>query len=136
MTNFQKHHYGIEAEDILIFGLCKNFALKGRPVGRYVDIGAFHPIQYSNTYLLYENGWSGVCVEPNPDLADQFVIARPRDIIINRAIAHDSDTVNYHQFDDALLNGIFPESLVIKHVENGKNTLELGALTVSAPKNF
>lgn len=34
--------------------------------GRFLDIGAFHPTQLSNTRALYEMGWSGVMVEPSP----------------------------------------------------------------------
>ena len=34
--------------------------------GKYVDLGAFHPMRLSNTYLLYKNGWSGTNVDLNP----------------------------------------------------------------------
>jgi len=30
----------------------------------FLDIGAFDGIGFSNTRLLFEQGWSGVCVEP------------------------------------------------------------------------
>lgn len=38
----------------------------GETVGRYLDIGAYHPTTFSNTRALYERGWSGVMVEPSP----------------------------------------------------------------------
>ncbi len=31
----------------------------GSDPGFYVDVGAFHPITYSNTHLLYRKGWRG-----------------------------------------------------------------------------
>jgi len=34
--------------------------------GCFLDIGAFHPKSLSNTRALYERGWGGVFVEPNP----------------------------------------------------------------------
>ena len=34
--------------------------------GRFLDIGAFHPTDKSNTRALFEMGWSGVMVEPSP----------------------------------------------------------------------
>lgn len=34
--------------------------------GRFLDIGAFHPRNLSNTRLLYERGWGGLMVEPSP----------------------------------------------------------------------
>jgi len=34
--------------------------------GRFLDIGAFDPITFSNTRALVELGWSGVMIEPAP----------------------------------------------------------------------
>ena len=34
--------------------------------GKFLDIGAFHPTQLSNTRALYELGWTGVLIEPSP----------------------------------------------------------------------
>jgi len=41
-----------------------------RPQGRgfYVDVGAYQPQSGSNTYKLYLKGWSGITIEPNPDV--------------------------------------------------------------------
>ena len=33
--------------------------------GFYVDIGAYHPLFFSNTSMLYKFGWSGINIEPN-----------------------------------------------------------------------
>lgn len=35
-------------------------------IGRFLDIGAFDGVTFSNTRGLAELGWSGVCVEPSP----------------------------------------------------------------------
>lgn len=37
---------------------------------RFLDIGAYHPTGNSNTRALYEAGWSGVMVEPQPFTQD------------------------------------------------------------------
>lgn len=34
--------------------------------GYFVDIGAYDGVSNSNTYLLEQHGWSGICFEPNP----------------------------------------------------------------------
>lgn len=47
--------------------------------GKYVDLGAFHPMRLSNTYLLYKSGWSGTNVDLNPITIDLFDIARSKD---------------------------------------------------------
>jgi FkbM family methyltransferase len=33
---------------------------------RYLDIGAWHATQFSNTRALFELGWSGILIEPSP----------------------------------------------------------------------
>ena len=38
----------------------------GQPAGRFLDVGAYNPFEFSNTRALYELGWSGVMVEPAP----------------------------------------------------------------------
>lgn len=45
----------------------------------YVDIGCNHPDQLSNTYLLYQLGWHGLCVDANQSLLDKFKKLRPND---------------------------------------------------------
>ncbi len=34
--------------------------------GRFLDVGAFDGKTFSNTWMLAQLGWSGVCVEPSP----------------------------------------------------------------------
>jgi FkbM family methyltransferase len=49
------------------YGECQ-FILKhfsGR-IGRFLDVGSYDGLTYSNTRCLMEAGWSGICVEPNP----------------------------------------------------------------------
>lgn len=38
----------------------------GEGGGRFLEIGAYHPTQFSNTRALVEMGWSGVMIEPAP----------------------------------------------------------------------
>lgn len=55
--------------------------------GIYVDIGAFHPVGLSNTYLLYRRGWKGICIEPHPEHFVDFPKLRPRDVNLNLAVS-------------------------------------------------
>lgn len=64
--------------------------------GVYVDIGCWHPINYSNTYYFYLRGWKGVCIDPNPQLAPLFKNKRPNDIFINCAIGENQKTMDYY----------------------------------------
>lgn len=42
-------------------------------IGKFVDVGAFHPFKLSNTRKLVEIGWKGVYVEPSPKCFASFV---------------------------------------------------------------
>lgn len=68
--------------------------------GFYVDIGAFHADDDSVTKFFYENGWSGVNVEPGPSF-DTLSASRPRDINLKAAISDEPGSVTfyYHQGD-------------------------------------
>lgn len=45
----------------------------GDKPGRFLDIGAYDGIGFSNTRRLLENGWSGVYVEPSPENVLQLI---------------------------------------------------------------
>lgn len=51
-----------------------------RKEGFYVDIGAHHPLRFSNTAWAYKIGWHGINVEPNIDAINLFHEYRKRDI--------------------------------------------------------
>lgn len=63
--------------------------LGGKRCGTYLEVGAAHPHDNSNTALLEEMGWSGVGVELKKDLADQHSCRR------NRVINADALSLDY-----------------------------------------
>ncbi len=65
----------------------------------FVDIGAFLPTAASNTYLLYKNGYHGVLIEPNSELASLLQRFRKRDIVFPIGI---SDRCGIHKFNIAI----------------------------------
>lgn len=73
------------------------------PHGFYVDIGAYHPHLYSNTYFLYKKGWHGIVVEPNKDMKVLFNFFRPRDTFVHAGVG--SGVLTYNSYDDAAYNG-------------------------------
>lgn len=52
----------------------------------YLDLGANHAKDLSNTYYLYQKGARGVLVEANPRLIPELKFYRHGDIILNRCI--------------------------------------------------
>jgi len=77
--------YAQNFEDVILWRV---FGSKG--AGHYVDVGAFHPIHDSVTKHFYDQGWSGINVEPNPKCFALLEEARPRDSNVHCA-ASDSD---------------------------------------------
>lgn len=45
---------------------------ENRPAGFFVEVGANDPVQGSQTWHLEQAGWSGLLVEPQPDLAEKL----------------------------------------------------------------
>lgn len=58
----------------------------------YLDIGAGHPTELSNTYLFYKEGCRGVLVEPVVPLYDLLRQERPEDLVIGCGIGWNQDT--------------------------------------------
>ena len=56
--------------------------------GFYIDVGAYHPVSYSTTYLLYLNGWSGICIDISPESCSLLAKRRPRDRVLNLAVSN------------------------------------------------
>jgi len=79
-ANFS-HSYSQAGEDIALLSF-----IDLDLIGSYIDVGAYHPNRFSVTRLLYSRGWSGVNIDANEDLMDQFREWRPRDINICAAI--------------------------------------------------
>lgn len=71
--------YSQSGEDLIIEQI---FMVLGRKQLSYLDLGANHPTRFSNTYLFYRKGSSGVCVEPNPALQPLFKKWRSRDTLL------------------------------------------------------
>ena len=63
--------------------------------GFYVDVGAYHPYKYSNTFLFYKKGWRGINIEPNPGGYAELKKHRQRDINLNLAITQGEKEVPF-----------------------------------------
>jgi hypothetical protein len=77
---------------------------EGQKQGFYVDIGAHHPRRFSNTYLFYKQGWTGINIEPNPEVRRLFDVERPRDINLQCGISEFEGKLTYYYFDEPALN--------------------------------
>lgn len=115
-------YYGQEGEDAL---LARILDLSQR--GFFVDVGAHHPIRFSNTYYLYRAGWRGVNIDATPGSMDLFRKIRPKDINIECAISDSGEPLLMHLFEEGALN-TSDASLVEQYIRLGwkpSRTLEM-----------
>lgn len=73
--------------------------------GFYVDVGAHHPKRFSNTYLFYRRGWSGINIDAMPGSMSSFEKTRPRDVNIEMGVAQSTGELDYYVFNEPALNG-------------------------------
>lgn len=72
--------------------------------GTYVDVGAHHPYDGSNTYGLYLKGWRGLTVDPNPAFAADYARWRPGDTHLVEGVAAEPCELTYHAYANSLYN--------------------------------
>jgi len=91
--------YSQEGEDRILDRL---FA--SAPQGFYVDVGAHHPIRFSNTYLFYRRGWRGVNIDAMPGSMRLFDKYRSHDTNIEAGIGLEPATIPFYVFNEPALN--------------------------------
>lgn len=80
-------------EDILIMNAFRQIGIK-HPT--YIDIGAYHPLFFSNTALMHQSDCKGINIEPNPYLFKNFIKFRHDDINICCAIGKQNCTKKFY----------------------------------------
>lgn len=88
--------YAQHGDDLILLNIFDSIGVE-RP--SYLDIGAHHPFDISNTALLYARGSRGVNVEANPNLIGDFFIHRPEDITLNCGVAEASGEMTFYMID-------------------------------------
>lgn len=91
--------YAQEGEDILLREL-----FLGKKMGFYIDIGAYHPKQFSNTYWFYRQGWRGINIDATPGSMRLFNIFRRDDINLEKAISNGVEDLTFYRFEIPALN--------------------------------
>jgi len=107
--------YSQEGEDMILRNI-----FEGQKKGFYVDVGAHHPKRFSNTYLFYKMGWSGINIDAMPGSMKAFDKIRPRDINLEVAVSDKKETLTYYVFDEPALNG-FSEEISEERIKRGNH---------------
>lgn len=84
--------------------------LMGTGPARYLDIGSGHPIRGSNTYALYEQGWSGLLIDPLKSNMELSRRVRPRDVSIAALCSTTNEpSVEFFEYDTYQYSTASPE---------------------------
>ena len=88
----KRYYYADNGEDVIIRSLFNH-----KKNGFYVDVGCYHPIKASLTYMLHKKGWCGVNIDISKDSINLFKIARPKDTNLNIGISNKKGEDYYYQ---------------------------------------
>lgn len=114
---YMRPSYSQEGEDII---LDKLFGQQAK--GFYIDVGAHHPMRFSNTYSFYRRGWCGINIDAMPSSMLAFKKSRPRDINLEMAILKERGSLKYYQFNEPALNGF---SVNLSEQRNGLGSFKI-----------
>jgi FkbM family methyltransferase len=88
-----------EGEDLILERIFEH-----QDTGIYVDVGAHHPLRFSNTHLLYRRGWHGVNIDAAPGSMAAFHKLRPRDINLEVGVTANDEVRDFYIFNEPALN--------------------------------
>lgn len=94
-----------EGEDVIIEYILGDINYKGS----FLDIGAHHPVKFSNTYKFYQAGWRGINIEARPDSSLLFNAIRPLDINLELPISDKEEELTFYIFNNPELNSFSEE---------------------------
>jgi FkbM family methyltransferase len=109
------NYYSQNGEDAVLVSF-----YEGKPNyrGFYVDIGAHHPVRFSNTQLFYERGWRGINIDATPGSMKAFNESRKNDINIEVGASDISGNAEYFSFEESALNS-FDRALSEERIDHG-----------------
>lgn len=91
--------YSQEGEDLILARF-----MDRKSNGFFIDIGAHHPMRFSNTYKFYRQGWRGINIDAMPGSMEAFRKLRPEDINLEIPVSNKPSILKYNIFNESALN--------------------------------
>lgn len=116
--------YAQEGEDLILSRI-----FESQDDGFYVDVRAFHPTRYSNTYWAYRRGWRGLAIDAAPGFRWRYSQRRPGDLAVEVAVTETYGSHELHVFDEPALNTLKverAEQLIAEGTSTGRAISVLG----------
>ena len=86
-----------------------------KKIGFYVDVGAYHPLELNNTYLLYKRGWSGINIDLDDSCIEQFKLFRSDDVNIASCVSNKNGTADLYFYHDKSPINTINKNLSLHH---------------------
>jgi hypothetical protein len=100
------------------------------PKGFYIDIGAYSPKQFSNSYWFYRQGWNGMNIDATPGSMKNFKLIRPRDINIEAVISNEIRPATFYSWSiPCVVNTLSEEHARKWAAEMGREPMETQLMT-------
>lgn len=102
--------------------------------GHYLDIGSGHPVRGSNTFLLYQRGWSGILVDPIQRYANIASRRRRRDSFLRGILGLDAEEGSFYEFTPSEISTVSRQhavDLIARHCGRLLRVDPMGNLTWS-----
>jgi FkbM family methyltransferase len=127
MTWIPQELYSQNYEDLYLWRIFRH-----KPQGFYIDVGAYDPNVDSVTKIFYDQGWSGINIEPVSSFIDKLKLERPRDINLAVAAAGSSGKRILHLYGDSGLSSLdlSCQSLIQDSYRNQHYTAEVATKTL------
>lgn len=115
--------YSQHGEDRIIYEAFKHMGyFKDGLLPSYIDVGAHHPYEISNTALFYQIGCHGINVEANPRLIELFNEERPGDINLCVGVGAEEGTFPFYITKYDGLNTFKKENISYNEFLSEQNT--------------
>lgn len=69
----------------------------GKRAGFFVEVGAYDGVNLSNTYHFEQSGWTGILIEPDPEMADRCRRDRPRSLTFECAAGERAGEISFYK---------------------------------------
>lgn len=111
-----------------MFALAMNGFMRG---GYFVEVGAHHSSQLSNTWLLEkEYGWQGLLLEPNPSAHEDLRVERSARLVPKAAWNRSGDRLTFNATADSALSMLADLKQTDKHDRSNFKALDVETITL------
>ena len=124
LTRDHRKSYSQFGEDVALLSLLGKDKLRGYRgmfdgySGFFVDVGCYHPIKHSNTWVLYKRGWRGVNIDIDAIKIQAFDMVRKQDMNIVAAVSPEPGEIDVYRFGKYSLLTTLDEDTARKYEED------------------